>query len=221
MNPSHADWARHLRHLAGAETHTDASGFADDLGHTRPVDTPFFAWRAARAGHGPDARAAWDDSPDVLLWAALTDPAVDPASVLSGPHAERETRQRFDDGALFSQRAGKVPLEVWTEQELSAAHALSWLVTQQRHSGLAGTLDDVARWHVRSLQPDNATNHPWAVHLFIDRSITLDDETDRGAARLYAETLLHNCQVSMGRPDAFSAQILLDSADWLDAAGAV
>lgn len=155
-------------------------------------------------------------SPDVALWAALTNSAIDPADVLSSPAADRATRQRFDDGALFSQGDGRVPLEVWTEQELSSAHALSWLARKPRHAHLADIIERVGTWYTTALQPDNATNHPWSIHIFIDRSITLDDEHARGSARLYAETLLHNCQVSMGRPDAFSAQILLDSADWLD-----
>jgi hypothetical protein len=34
---------------------------------------------------------------------------------------------------------------------------------------------------------------------------------------MYAQTLLHNCQVSLGEPDAFSKLILADAADALSA----
>ncbi|MEO1585156.1 MAG: hypothetical protein AAFR96_11390, partial [Planctomycetota bacterium] len=62
---------------------------------------------------------------------------------------------------------------------------------------------------IREIQPDNATNLPWAVHVFC----VLAERDGDADASLYAETLLHNCVVGgAGRPDKLSALILLDSA---------
>ena len=194
-----------------------ASVFADDLGHRRPVDRPFFAWRHARTRGNPpdtatpDTHANANADPDTQLWHALTDKRADPLRTLASFDAGH-ARDRTDGGALFGQHDGHVPLEVWTERELSAAHALGWLARTRRDPSLATRLDAAMAWHLENLQPDNATNHPWAVHLFLFWS----DRHDNPSGRMYAETLLHNCQVSMGRADAFSAHILIDAADWLD-----
>ncbi|MBZ0171155.1 MAG: hypothetical protein K8E66_02125, partial [Phycisphaerales bacterium] len=56
------------------------------------------------------------------------------------------------------------------------------------------------------------TNHPWAVHVFLRLSLAESDRAASDAARLHAETLLHNALVSSGRPDRFSACLLLDAA---------
>lgn len=69
----------------------------------------------------------------------------------------------------------------------------------------------VAAWHVGHLQPDNATHHPWAVHLFLHQSLHAGDVE----AGMYAGTLLHNCRVMTGQPDALSAHILMDAANAL------
>ena len=54
-----------------------------------------------------------------------------------------------------------------------------------------------------NIQPDNATNHPWAVHVFASLAV----ETGNFEFDLYAQSLLHNCIVGTGKPDAFSAII--------------
>jgi hypothetical protein len=103
---------------------------------------------------------------------------------------------------------------VWTERELSCLHALDRL--RFARPNLAADIEPVLAaalaWHIDNLQPDNATNHPWAVHVFLLAAL----ERDEYAAQLYAEALLHNCQVSMGRADAFSAHVLLDAAEALE-----
>lgn len=216
----------------------------DDLGHRRPVDEAFFAWREACAlneqggpnaganaalpamsAHPPRAIAAAVASPsvdahdeDVLLWRALTNDRVDAMSVLNAGAADGAagSRDRTDAGALFGQQRGRVPLEVWTERELSCVHALGWLASgrgagSDRSGSLKPRLDAAMAWHIDNLQPDNATNHPWAVHLFLAWGL----KAGEASATLYAEALLHNCQVNQGRPDAFSAHVLLDAADAL------
>lgn len=97
-------------------------------------------------------------------------------------------------------------IETTTETELSALHALSHHARRDPSGRLAERCLDAARWHVDELQPDNGTNHPWAVHVFL--ALAEDDST----ARLHAESLVHNALVSSGRPDRFSACLLLDSA---------
>ncbi|GAB5495406.1 MAG: hypothetical protein Phyf2KO_04860 [Phycisphaerales bacterium] len=99
-------------------------------------------------------------------------------------------------------------IEVWTETELAAVHA-AWSLghdwrTEARRA---------AAWLVDNIQPDNATNRPWGVHVFV----SLAHETGGAQYELYAQTLLHNCQVMTGRPDDFSAMILLHAARELQA----
>lgn len=94
-------------------------------------------------------------------------------------------------------------IEVWTETELAAVHA-AWLLG----STWRAEARRAAVWLVEHIQPDNATNHPWGIHVFV----TLAHETGAAQYELYAQTLLHNCQVTTGRPDPFSAMILKHSA---------
>ncbi len=100
------------------------------------------------------------------------------------------------------------PIEVWTETELSGLHALWWHARADRSGGLMRVIDAAVEWHLEHTQPDNATNHPWAAHVFLLDWI----KKGREESRMFAETLVHNCQVTYGRPDALSAWILLDCA---------
>ena len=222
-----ADWARVLRSMgvngleAAGRAPEAEPGWAgpwngDDFGHRRPVDDAFFAWRQRGNGNASGAPATPPDdvdNEDTLLWAALTNAGSDPLALLASGDAA--ARDRTDSGALFGQQAGRVPLEVWTERELSCLHALDRLRTERPGitRDIETVLNNALAWHIENLQPDNATNHPWAIHVFLRAAV----ERDEYPAQLYAEALLHNCQVSMGRPDAFSAHILLDAAEALDA----
>ena len=201
-------WATHLRRLAHSvlgDSLPDPATFADDLGHRRPVDPWLIAWRASRTGTpGPQHHPTTPNHAlDVQLWRALTHPdsnTIRPDD-LRDSDAPGPLQPRSDDAAI----------EVWTETELAALHALWWYAVGDTDSPLMQRILDTARWHLQHLQPDNATNHPWALHVFL-----LLNETDPNiGARHYAETLLSNCQVMLGQPDRFSALILLDSADAL------
>ena len=99
-------------------------------------------------------------------------------------------------------------IEVWTETELAAVHAAWSLGPEWRAEARRA-----AAWLVDNIQPDNATNRPWGVHVFA----MLAHETGGAQYELYAQTLLHNCQVMTGRPDDFSAMILLHAARVLQA----
>ncbi len=64
----------------------------------------------------------------------------------------------------------------------------------------------VRDWHIENTQPDNATNRPWALHVFL--------LAGSPEGRHYAETLLHNALVT--GPEPFCAWILMDVATWLE-----
>jgi hypothetical protein len=152
------------------------------------------------------AKSFADRSPDASLWWLLHDEQaaalelVDPAPGASA-------------APLFP-RLHAQAIEMWTEAELSGLHAL-WWHARRGASGQAAIHRrclSAAKWLIAELQPDNATNRPWAVHVFAD--VSLGDHLDantRADASMYAQTLLHNCQVG-GSIDRFSACILLDAA---------
>ncbi len=182
---------------------------ADELGHRRPADVPLLAWRARRLGLPPveavpqvGARGV-----DVRLWMELAQtggigPGTDCGRNQTGPFVPMD-------------RVGEMGgIEVWTETELCSLHALLWgAVLGGDRSRLAAVLAH-ARWHIEHTQPDNATNRPWAIHLFM----VLAETDGSPEARMYAQTLAHNCRVAMGVPDVISAQILFDAAEALGAA---
>lgn len=188
--------------------------------------------------------AATLDPVEVVLWRLVhqerppvervLDPTAD-GPVLGSPMVQRPPR----------------PIEVWTECELCALHALGRLAHGLRAGGVerpragpsalrsdeparetllpsrdphsprapwpaqpdprwVSRLDRARRWHLEHTQPDNATNRPWAVAVF---ALAQDPES-----QLYAQTLLHNCQVSASaQPEPLTAAILLDAAMQLEA----
>jgi len=206
-----ANWAKMIRDAAGPVTPVDLGNeaFSDEAGHRRGVDSPLLAWRAGRAGR-PIEGAGIDGEaePDVVLWSALTDPAIDPAPVLN---RHRGGRGAADGGSLFRSSAWTA-IEVWTEIELCALHALWWLARERQNAGWADRVEQTARWHLENTQPDNATNHPWAIHVFAAMA-AMDGDLD---ALLFAQTQLHNCLVHRGTPDRLSVHILHDAADALE-----
>lgn len=162
-----------------------ANGFRDERGNRpRPTD----ALLAHLMGLPAPARSAGE--PDRDLWLDLL---------------EGRTPEPPPGGPLFPSLDGE-GIELWTESELCGLHALSWHALSE--AGLRRRVIEAAAWHVATLQPDNATNRPWAVHVFaLLHAITGDT-----GALLHAQTLAHNCRVSTGAPDRLSALILLDAA---------
>jgi hypothetical protein len=212
MGATMADWAVRLRALAepvvGDAPLPDPQTFRDELGHRRASDGAFLAWR-----RGEEWGAAQDaEVPDASLWAAVADSTIDASPLLDC--LASQPRGNADSGSLLPQ-AGSPSIEVWTESELCALHALRWLAMRPPHAGLLDRAMSCAAWHLDNLQPDNATNRPWAVHVFIELAIT----GQRNDALLHAQTLIHNSQVALGRPDIMSAHILLDAADALGSGG--
>lgn len=99
-------------------------------------------------------------------------------------------------------------IEVWTERELSSLHALWGLAHRDDHRDWLDRVRGACGWHLERTEPDNATGRPWAVHVFA--WLWMEDGVAEG--RLYAETLLHNCQTLDAKPDPLSAEILRDAS---------
>lgn len=214
-----------------------SANFADDFGHRREVDAPFIQWcRAWResesnaknplrfqpfqkspAFHVEPAAAPTSARPntvDASLWHALAS-QQSPEAISAILEAARDLdRTTWDAGSLIPQSG--MALEVWTETDLSAMHALWWLALRHARPDWRTLIEHAAAWHLDHIQPDNATAHPWSLHLFALRDITAP--SGDGAARLHAEMMLHNCQVSLGRADRLSALILVDAARAIEVA---
>lgn len=184
--------------------------FCDESGSRRPMDGLLLRWRL---GLGPPVGAVPARGADGALWMAL----------LAGPSgAERSARATVSelgldvagDGPLVPPGGGAV--EVWTEQELSAMHA-GWHLSRRPEwsaAGLtAGRIGRAVGWFVEHVQPDNATNHPWAIHCFAAAgALGLVPPGAVAEADFCAQMMLHNSMVSLGRPDVVSAHILADAA---------
>jgi len=185
--------------------HTDSkppakvAEFSDESGNRRAIDPLLIAWLQ----RSPPPIVPSIQATDLKLWNSLIRGQAPAMLQLITP-----------SGSPLAPEFDKLAIEVATETELASLHALS-------HAGntARSRVEAASDWIVQNIQPDNATNHPWAVHVFLQRAF----ESGSVEHRLYAETLLHNCVVSLGRADRFSALILLDSGRTLksiDAASA-
>lgn len=195
-------WIDACRSLAERSPHWEGprSGASE-----RGVERPFWLWRSGARG-APAHEGALD--PDSRLWWLLVGAKAGAAETIDS--ATRE-RRATDAGSVFPQGLYRT-IEVWTESELSSLHALWWLGRTGLEPSARERMLAAARWHLDNTQPDNATNRPWGVQVFLDLA-RADDDAD---ARLYAETLLHNATAANGVPEPFSAAILLDCADALE-----
>jgi hypothetical protein len=177
-----------------AERHAFVDGFSDELGNRARVATPFLS---AVMGIEPAApRPDRLDLDDRLWWAVHEgDSPVSDLGSGCGPL----------DPAL-----AEIAIESRTETELSAMHALFRLGLDRGEPGMVGRALDAARWQVAELQPDNGTNHPWGIHVFVVLAAQEDDPGLSGAALMHAQ---------LGRPDLLSACILWDAAVTLERVG--
>lgn len=201
-----AVWANILRAAAEATFRELAASplpgtFRDEHGHSRPVD----AYLVAVCGLGPPPLPASPTSripPETHVWAALFDDGISIEQLVSDDPA----------GPLLKHPAGTA-LETLTEADLCAIHGLWSLAARRRRLDLAARCLAAAEWHLSELQPDNATNTPWAVHIMailgLVRAIPLAD--------FDAQTRLNNAIVAGGgTPDRRSAMILHHAAHEID-----
>jgi hypothetical protein len=194
--PDLMQWVRHLRAVAEPVARLGSPRGAG------PIDAML---EAAVWGTQVDAKPSPRGGPEVRLWAALVDPRIDPPEI-----------DADEFGPLFAQGLYRT-IEVWTESELCGLHAL-WNLAQLRRgeadpslgirAGWFRRVETAREWHMANTQPDNATNRPWALHVFL-----LSGSKE---GRHYAQTLLHNCLAINGRPDPLSAWILLDAANAIE-----
>jgi hypothetical protein len=184
------NWERHLRQIAGP--HADPK--ADlGLGELAP---PFRAAVIEAPGTIPEYPI---QRGEVGLWWARTDDRIDVDALIAAP----------TDGSLLPTN-DYLAIEVWTDAELSALHALWWLARQRRREDWSHHVAAVRDWHIEHTQPDNATCRPWALHVFL-----LGGTPE---SLHYAETLLHISLTDGGAPTALGAWILLDAARAIDEA---
>jgi len=177
-------WAVGLRQIAAPWTSLHAELHAGEL------TGPFLAAVAGVPVKLPDQPVEWGE---VGLWWARVDTRVNVDRIISGP----------TPGPLLPRGLYKT-IEVWTDADLSAIHALWWLSRRYSRADWMQRVAEVRDWHVENTQPDHATSRPWALHVFLLAG-TPECES-------YAETLLHNCLAMSGRPDALSAWILIDAS---------
>lgn len=178
--------------------------FEDERRHRARVATPFLS--AMLGITPPPHRPSKMDLDDRLWWAVhdpdsrIADYGINSAGLGTGP---------------LDPTLAEIAIESRTETELCAMHALFRLGLDRDEPGMIERALDAARWQVAELQPDNGTNHPWGIHVFIVLASQSPDESEASAAHMHAETMLHNCQVAMGRPDRLSACVLYDAGQTL------
>lgn len=180
------------------------AAFSDGMGNRRRTDRPMLADMArASPGTTPDLTRL---DPEEATWWALHDPRV-----LDNAGIDLATT-----GPLFPALRDR-GIEWWTQAELSGVHALSTLGLRAKNPAILARVERSATWLLEEVQPDNATQWPWAVHIFAAIAIHASrDQATRTAARHYAQTLVHNAIVNSGAPDPFAACILWSSAAWLE-----
>lgn len=189
--------------LGSAPAHPQPGNFVDDMGNRLPIDEPFFATLANRAPLLDTHRSLGTDE-HLWLHAGGFGHLAPPLAKLLGPMPTTAH-------PLLTQNPGQeMAIEVYTERLLCALHALWRLGRVTGNPEYPRRCAQSCAWIVENLQPDNATNYPWGVHVMLATSPRVGQD-----ATLYAETLLHNCQVTLGRADRRSAWILLDAGQEL------
>lgn len=184
-------WSDRLHRVALATLGSESPQHLGEVVREHLTSLPV-AWLLARSlGAAIEPSTLAPRSLDESLWAALAGASRIPPA--PAPAAPKPLTGEGPDGTI----------EVWTETELACVHAAWSLGPAWRAAVKASAL-----WLVEHIQPDNATNHPWAVHVFA----ALGAETQSPEIELYAQTLLHNCIVGSGRPDPYSALILLHAS---------
>ncbi len=155
---------------------------------------------------GPGTAPGLDGVPPTVLRAGDADATLWHAACAAPGDAAIDVADRLlaaRPGDSLAASGGYAALEVWTECELGALHALARFARRHPAASRDARLAELVAWHLEHTQPDNATNRPWALHVFLREGTP--------EARLYAETLLHNATASDARHEPLTRWILLDS----------
>lgn len=225
MNGDRAMWVKRLKSAAEATLGKlpripHPGEFKDERRNQLAVDEGLFA--ALRSDTRWGDVAAKSREGDVCLWCgAPVDSVVLPCNTT---HSELG-RPLLGDWMDQPCDQPSVGMEVWGERELCALHAL-WsrarTATPEDRARWCRRGFQACRWLLANLQPDNATNYPWSVHVWLivsEQGVHEWGNANLGPeARVYAETLLHNCQVGPGhgKADRRSAWILWHAARELE-----
>lgn len=165
------------------------SYFADELGHRRALDR---AVLARLLGTSPGPMPAFP-TPDIALW--------------WGQDLQSDSHRGPPPQPIVPQDPN-MGIELWTEIELGALHAV-WNRVIDRAAPECGVLARQAvEWHVNELQPDNATSHAFGLHGFV----ICAHERNLSDVWLHADMMLHSTMLGTGKPDRFSACLMLDAA---------
>ena len=185
-----------LRHTAHS-----LQEFRDASGQRHPSHPPFLARLFGVDLPRPEANWNSVRFPDARLWWSVLDPAFLNEDCFAGsggplwPHL-------VDEG-----------IEAWTLVELRGLHALWWIGTKHRMPELWARALDAASWHIAEMQPDNATNRPWGVHVFLRHAAEHGSTHTPSDGEMFAQTLLHNALITGGgKAETVSAAILLDAS---------
>jgi len=184
-------WSDRLHRAALATLGSESPDRLAEVVRSHLASLPVARLLARSLGAAIEPIACAPRSLDEYLWSALA--GASPTPPAPAPAAPKPLTGEGPAGTI----------EVWTETELACVHAAWSLGPAWRAAAQASAL-----WLVEHIQPDNATNHPWAVHVFA----AMGAETSNPELELYAQTLLHNCIVGSGRPDPYSALILLHAS---------
>lgn len=184
-------WASMLRSVAG--------GAGEDLEQRVQGGTRVDPYLLASLGLAEPPAHDDTQKPDEQLWRSVMNGDGDALDAVG-------ERGRLFDADDWS------AIEVATEAELCGLQALAHAAI-----GSEPVMDrclSAARWLMAEIQPDNATNRPWACGFFA----WLWCEQGAAEALHYAEGQLHAAMAGngTGTADARSGLILLDSANWLD-----
>jgi len=215
---SNADWATYLQtlaqpvidlymsdHIGSTDNHVTEFTRRGAANKPRDLLYPLIAHVLGSTLELPDIpRSQMSGVEDVTLWWALFDSSIDIRTFVD----------LTGNGPLYDSDIGQTyaTIEVWTETELAGLHALSHYAKLQQDATnrqfIFDRISKVVAWHIEHTQPDNATCHPWAVHVFLTHGSS--------ESQHYAETLLSNCLVANAKPDPMSAWILLDASHVLE-----
>lgn len=187
--------------------HSWIAAFRDGEGNRRSVDGPLLSHMLGVQPPDLTQRA----SPEARAWATLA---------RRDPTPTDGTIDWSGNGRLYPSLASD-GIETWTEAELASLQAIAWLALHARSEVIMNRAVSAAAWLSREVQPDNATQRPWAAGFFIVRSMDASlSSRECQENALYAHTLIENALVGREHPDRFSACILWDSAAWLEALAA-
>ena len=179
-------------------------GFRDEFGNRRASDRPFLAHVLGVQMQSENGLRQIDL--DEAIWWCLVEAKPIPDGLVSR-----------SGGLLLN--PDDFAIEYRTMVELCALQALWSVALRDKDRDWRERSLSAAIWHIEELQPDNAINRPWGLPVFVELSLSSEDETISQTARLHAETLLHNACINFGKPDLLSALILKHSADLLTRAG--